>query len=138
MLHFYSIDESPSASCFVEDDISTTHPPTTPTAYISDEGGDDDSIELCCVENNYTEEPAHIRPFMFQPQYHCGLSNTVYPLNFGRSCPPDRPKHSVGLNRQSLWSSVAVLGPISMVNAPNLSDESDCLSLGLISDFLSL
>ena len=135
------LDEPPSASCFVEDDTSTTHPPTTPPAYISDDADDgdsDESMELRVCVGNYADEPVHIRPFMFQPQYHCGLSSSVYPLNFGHSCPPQLPKCSGGLNQQSLWSSVVVLNPNSVTDTHALSTESNSFSLGLISDFLSL
>ena len=132
-------DEPPSTSCFVEDDTSTL--PTTSTAHISDDDGDDgngdsdESVELRVSVDSYTDEPAHIRPFMFQPQYHCG---SVHPLNFGHSCPPQLPKCNSALNQQSLWSSVVVLSPNSMSDAHTLSAESDSFGLGLISDFLSL
>ena len=134
IIFFQPSDEPSFADCFVEDDRSTTHSPATPaTAYLSDDEEEDERMELCV--DGYINEPAHIRPFMFHPQYHCGLTNT---MSINHNCPPQLPKCGVRINQQSLWSSVAVLCPTSMADAHNLTADSDRFGLGLISDFLAL
>ena len=113
--------------------------PTSPTPYFTgdnDDSEDDVDMSPLCVDN-FSDEPVHIRPFIFQPQYHCGLTNNPYSTNLWplKSSSHPQPPSSVVADEHRLWSSVAMSSTESTVNT---GADSECFSLGLISDFLSL
>lgn len=126
-----SEEPSLSTTCSMEDVAS-------PTSSDDNDDNDDDDQCFCLDEsrcaNGYTDIPAHIRPFLFQPQYHCGLHRC---MGLKLNCPPQLPKCSGIPDQQSLWSSAALPGSFS-VGGHNISAGTDCFNLGLISDFLSL
>ena len=112
-----------------------------------------DDIELC-LNPYFTDEPPHIRPFIFQPRYHLGLNPAYHPAIVHTSRPPPPPPRqrtkrtnttAAGMNinisslsglgggvvaKEMLWSSVALFGP------DGSADGSNCFSLGLLGGYL--
>ena len=102
---------------------------------------------LPCLNSYFTDEPPHIRPFIFQPRYHHGLDPAYHPALVQNSRPPARrPPHpaprphrpssnyfsttSGGVDQEMLWSSVAIFG-----NGV-IDDDADYFGLGLLGEFL--